>query len=302
MLHFLPSFLLGPLSLFLIILNIIATACFPFYVVSLLKRWTKDPKRHALYSRWLDQIVNCWHYVNDFILFMTQKIEWDVRGSEAIPDRSEWVFVLSNHRSWVDIFVLFHCLHRKSPFIKYFLKQQLRKVPIMGYCWEALDYPFLDRYTRQQLVEKPELMGQDLARIGRSCQKFNRYPVCIIAFPEGTRFSIEKHRKQEPPFQYLLKPRVGGVAMALTEMKENLKVLLDVTLFYDPETVSFWDLMAGKIRKITVSIKPLPFPMELAQQDYINDPGAREQYQRWLNEIWQGKEAAIEGMALTNTR
>jgi 1-acyl-sn-glycerol-3-phosphate acyltransferase len=137
-------------------------------------------------------------------------------------------------------------------------------------------------------------MGQDLERIGRACQKFNRYPVCIVAFPEGTRFSIEKKCKQDSPYRYLLMPRVGGVAMALKEMQENLQVILDITLYYDPDPVSFWDLMAGKIRKVTVLIRSLPFPMELARQDFVNDPVAREQSQNWLNQLWREKDALIE--------
>ncbi len=260
------------------------------YPVSLLKRFSKDPLKQARYTHWLDIIVHYWNYGNDFIFWLTQGTQWEVSGEEVLGDKPEWIFVLSNHRSWVDIAVLFHALHRRAPYIKYFLKRQLRKVPVMGFCWEILDYPFLDRYTRAQLEENPDLAGKDLENIATACRKFNEYPVCVIAFPEGTRFSAKKHEYQESPFNHLLKPKAGGVSTALHVMRPKLNKIVDVSISYDPPRVSFWDLVAGKLRRVRVDMREVPFPDDLLKLDPAVRESIRADYQEWLNAIWQEKD------------
>jgi 1-acyl-sn-glycerol-3-phosphate acyltransferase len=50
-----------------------------------------------------------------------------------------------NHQSWVDIFVLQNVLRGRIPLLKFFLKQQLIYVPVIGLAWWALDFPFMRR-------------------------------------------------------------------------------------------------------------------------------------------------------------
>ena len=49
---------------------------------------------------------------------------------------------------------------------------------------------------------------------------------------EGTRFTDAKHKQQESSFQYLLKPRAGGVGFVLGAMGKQLRTLINITIVY----------------------------------------------------------------------
>ena len=77
---------------------------------------------------------------------LTQRTVWDVQGVEELGYRG-WYMVNCNHQSWVDIFVLQHVFNGRIPLLKFFLKQQLIWVPVMGLAWWALDFPFMRRHS-----------------------------------------------------------------------------------------------------------------------------------------------------------
>jgi 1-acyl-sn-glycerol-3-phosphate acyltransferase len=70
--------------------------------------------------------------------------DWDVQGLEGLDPRG-WYLVSPNHQSWVDILVLQRIFHGRIPFLKFFLKQELIWVPVIGLAWWALDFPFMKR-------------------------------------------------------------------------------------------------------------------------------------------------------------
>jgi 1-acyl-sn-glycerol-3-phosphate acyltransferase len=51
-------------------------------------------------------------------------------------------------------------------------------------------------------------------------------------FLEGTRFTPAKHAKQQSPYRHLLKPKAGGIALALNAMGDKFRAILDVTIVY----------------------------------------------------------------------
>ena len=114
-------------------------------------------------------------------------------------------------------------------------------------------------------------------------------------FVEGTRFTNEKHRKQQSPYAHLLRPKAGGIAFVLGSMGEQIHRVLDVTIVYPDGVSSFWALLCGKIRKIKVRVRSLPMDPELFG-DYANDGYFRIGLQRWLNNIWAEKNRYIEEM------
>ncbi|MEZ4565573.1 MAG: 1-acyl-sn-glycerol-3-phosphate acyltransferase [Desulfobacterales bacterium] len=50
-------------------------------------------------------------------------IRWDVQGLEGFSTDDSYL-VISNHRSWTDIFVLQHIFNHRIPFLKFFLKKE----------------------------------------------------------------------------------------------------------------------------------------------------------------------------------
>ena len=82
--------------------------------------------------------------INGLWIALMQKINWDVEGTDTLRKRG-WYLVSSNHQSWVDILVLQKIFQDRIPFLKFFLKQELIYVPVIGLAWWALDFPFMRR-------------------------------------------------------------------------------------------------------------------------------------------------------------
>jgi len=290
MLNLLPPTLIGTLTLLLFSLNTLWW-CLILYVFVLIKLIIPFARFRDRISRILIFLAKIWIECNSFIFRITHNVTWDVRGMENLTPQKSYL-VVSNHRSWADIFVLQHIFKRRIPFLKFFIKQELVWVPLLGVAWWALDFPFLKRYSRQFLQKHPELRGKDMAATRKSCEKFKTYPVSVMNFLEGTRFTFEKHEKQNAPFQHLLMPKAGGVALVLSCMGEYLSNVIDVTIVY-PENeppVHFWHLLTGKIPRITVRVRILPLPENVVGRNYEEDGAYREMIQQWVNRIWSDKD------------
>ena len=250
-------------------------------------------------NRMLNAIAENWIWVNNQNQKLVGNTGWDVQGVEAL-ERSKWYLVLANHQSWVDILVLQRIFHRKIPFLKFFIKKELLWLPVLGQAWWAMDFPFVKRYTSSELQKKPHLKGKDLEITRKACQRFKTVPISIMNFVEGTRFTNEKHHRQQSPYSHLLKPKAGGIALVLSSLREQIHRILDVTIVYPDGVKNFWALLCGKMREIKVRVRSLPVNAELFG-DYTHDGHFREELQRWLNNIWAEKNRAIEEMMTAGT-
>ena len=265
--------------------------CLPLFAVAALKVLIPIKSLQSACSRALNTIAECWIWVNNLNQRLTSSTRWIVDGVENL-DRSLWYLVLSNHQCWVDILVLQRVFYRKIPLLKFFLKKELIWFPLLGQAWWVLDFPFMNRYKRKHIQKKPHLKGKDLAELKKACAKFKANPVSVMNFVEGTRFSIEKRDRQNSAYTHLLKPKAGGIAFVLREMKDHLHRLLDVTIVYQGGTCSFWSFLCGNIQEIKVSVRSLPISPELLG-DYMNDRTFRKTIQHWLNNLWHEKDRCI---------
>ena len=296
MYHAIQEAVRGSLSLILYILNTVFW-CIPLFVLAAAKAAVPLESWMQRCSRMLNAIAENWIWVNNQNQKLVGNTRWDVQGLEAL-ERSEWYLVLANHQSWVDILVLQRIFHRKTPFLKFFIKKELLWLPILGQAWWAMDFPFVKRYTKSYLQKKPHLKGKDFEITRKACQKFKKIPVSIMNFVEGTRFTNEKHLGQQSPYAHLLRPKAGGIAFVLDSMGKQIHQVLDVTIVYPDGVSSFWALLCGKIRKIKVKVRSLPLGPELFG-DYANDGQFREGLQRWLNNIWTEKNRYIDEMMIS---
>lgn len=291
MLSGLPGPLKAAITFLLMVVNTIL-CCIPLLSITLAKlllpihiwqRWT---------TRWLVVIAEQWIRNNNAAIALCHHIEWDIQGLETL-NYEGWYLVTCNHQSWVDILVLQKVLLGRIPFLKFFLKQELIWVPIMGVAWWALDFPFMKRYSKAYLEKHPEMKGKDLDTTRRACEKFKRIPVSVMNFLEGTRLTPEKHQQQGSPYRHLLKPKSGGIAFVLSAMGGQLRSLVDVTIAYDHKQHGFWDFMLGRVHRVRVRIVERPIPEDILQGDYENDPVFREHFQQWVNRLWQEKDALL---------
>ena len=193
----------------------------------------------------------------------------------------------------VDILVLQHCLNRRIPLLKFFLKQQLIWVPVMGLAWWALEFPFMRRHSEAYLQQHPEMRGKDQETTRKACEKFAQVPTSVMNFLEGTRFTAVKHARQQSPYVHLLKPKAGGLALALNAMGDKFQAILDITIVYPDGTPSFWQFLQGRMRRVTVRARLLPIPQDLAHADYSGDAQARAAFQAWVAQMWREKDAQI---------
>lgn len=291
-LSFLPHALRGILTALLIGLNTAFWAALLF-AIAFLKVMVPLRAWRELCTRALIAIATAWVAVNSAMFELFHRIHWVVNGLEKLVP-NDWYLVTCNHQSWVDIPVVQKVLNRRAPMLKFFLKQELIWVPILGLAWWALDFPFMKRYSREQVRANPSLRGVDLDRTRRACEKYRGTPVSVFNFLEGTRFSESKHARQESPYTHLLKPRAGGAAFVLGALGDQLRMLLDVTLVYPQGRPRAWDLLAGHLHTIVVEVRAIPLPEAFLGGDYARDAAFRADFQAWIGELWRDKDERID--------
>ena len=178
-------------------------------------------------------------------------------------------------------------------FLKFFLKKELIWVPLLGLAWWALDFPFMQRYSKRFLEKNPHLKGKDLEITKQACEKFKSTPISVMNFVEGTRFTAAKHQKQESPYSNLLKPKAGGVAFVLGAMDDVIKNIINVTIVYPKGVKTFWEFACGKVEEIKVNVEVIPITDEI-KGNYEGDTDFRNKFQAWVNSYWERKDNQID--------
>jgi 1-acyl-sn-glycerol-3-phosphate acyltransferase len=291
MLASLPAFLRVPLVVSLILLSIIVHTT-PLFLIAFFKWLVPIRRFRAACAALLVRIAESWIAFNSGLMMRFTRTRFSAAGLEGLH-RDGHYLVLANHRSWVDILVMQRALNRRIPFLRFFLKSQLIWVPVLGLAWWALDFPFMRRASRAQLAKRPDLAEKDIIATRRACEKFKGIPVSIMNFVEGTRFTPEKHSRQNSPYKHLLKPKAGGVAFVLDAMGSALHSIVDVTIAYPGGTPTLMDLISGRIPEVNLQIRQRAIPEVLLQSDYEHDSASRVRFQRWINAIWSEKDELL---------
>ncbi len=217
----------------------------------------------------------------------------DVEFELPDVDYNKWYLVISNHQSWTDIFILQYMFNRRIPLLKFFIKQSLLYVPVIGVAWWVLDFPVMKRYSRDYLEKHPEKRGQDLETTRKSCEHFRHTPVAVLNFLEGTRFTSTKQAAQQSPFQHLLKPRAGGAALVLDTLGEEIDCILDVTINYNGPAPTLFEYVCSRGRSVSCLIHQRPIPDSLPFREYDTDNSAKEEVQAYFNGLWKSKDTIL---------
>lgn len=264
----------------------------PIIIFALLKRMmpVKDLQRPL--GRMADAAAQAWVGCNKVLSDALLPTRFDIRGVDALDIKAQY-FICSNHQTWNDIHVLQKTFYGKAPFFKFFLKQELIWVPVLGLAWWGLDFPFMRRSTPAQIAKNPALKGKDIETTRKTCEKYEGVPVAIFNFLEGTRFTPAKQAKQSSPYQYLLKPKAGGFAFTLSAMGGRLHALLDVTIVYPEGAKTFGQFLCGEVKNVIVDVRQLPIPPGFAAGDYEGDAAFRKQVQDFVAALWADKDQRI---------
>ncbi|WP_293374624.1 acyltransferase [Nevskia sp.] len=291
MLRYLPGPLSGALMMMLLVVNTLfwATPLLIFAVFKLISpiRGLRDFFSRA--SAWSGQY---WAAVNTLLGDVLLPTKWTIRGVDKLNMNGQYL-VSSNHQSWNDIYVLMKAFDRRAPFFKFFIKQELIWVPVLGLCWWALDYPFMKRYSSKYLAKHPEMRGKDFETTKKVCERYQNIPVTILNFLEGTRFTKVKHADTRSPYTHLLKPKSGGFALAIKALGENINSLLDVTIVYPGGARGFWDFMCCRVPEVIVEVRQITIPHEMYVGSYETDKEFRKRFQGWIADMWAQKDQRV---------
>ncbi|MEE4216930.1 MAG: acyltransferase [Xanthomonadales bacterium] len=272
--------------------------CLVLFLFAIGKLLAPTRKVRDFFSRILTRLVETWSGLNKFMVSLHRRTEWDVEIPNGL-DHKGCYLVACNHQSWVDILALQNSFNRKLPMLTFFIKKELIYVPFLGLAWWALDFPFMQRLSREQLAKKPGLKGKDLESARIACEKLRDIPVAMMSFPEGTRFSAEKRDKTRSPCSNLLKPKVGGIGVVLYALGDKLQSLIDVTIVYPGKdgrshAATFWELLSGQTPKVVIRARELEIPGHLLGRNFRDDRTIRKELESWINEIWAEKDALVE--------
>ncbi len=297
MYRFLPAPILAFLTLSLIVLNtfVVGGVLLPLALVKVavpVQGWRRA------WTRVLLVVAECWTRLNAVILALTQPTCWEFHGLDnpALTTQGRYI-VTSNHQTWSDVLLLQRLLTGYIPFLRFFIKQELFWLPILGQAWWALDMPFMKRYSAAVLAKHPELRGKDLEATRRACEQFRHGPISIMNFIEGTRFTKGKHDAQKSPYRHLLKPKAGGMAAALDAFSGDLSTLVNVTIVYSSGRPNLWEFLSGTVERVIAEIEVIEIPMELRCGDYAEDAAYRESVQDWIRLLWEAKDDRFEELS-----
>ena len=282
----------GSLALLLLMINTLVCAL-PLLSLAAIK--ARIPRLEAGCNRWLDRLVSCWISINSCLLRWLSPLQVIHEGFDLQETDGSFV-VICNHQSPADIVLLQMLLNRRIPQLKFFLKQELRRIPVLGLCWWALGYLFMQRHSRSFLAKNPDKRHEDQEATRQGCRQFLGRPVTLCNFVEGTRFTPAKHQRQQSPFVHLLRPRAGGLGFVLEEMGDRLRGLLDITLCYTGPAPSFWGFLCGRCPSVQVRLRYCTLPLHLTGGDYATDSRLRARTQAFLNQLWQEKDRLLEQM------
>ncbi len=285
---------LGILS-FLVVLLSTVFWCTPMYVLFAIKCVVPSKAIKAWCQNQMPKICEGWVTTNVGWIKTIHTIEWEVEGMPELS-KEQWYFIVCNHQSWTDAMILQYLFSKKIPFLKFFVKDTLKFLPIIGLAWVAFEFPMMKRYSKRTLRKQPHLRAKSLEITAEHCRSFMQKPTTILNFIEGTRFTKKKHRKMDSPFKHLLIPKSGGFALTIKALEGQIDSLLHVTIVYPGGKKSFWDLLCGRVQRAKIHIEPVKIPESFFKGDYMNDVEFKQQVQQWLNTLWQRKDSKIEQM------
>lgn len=263
--------------------------CVPLYLFGLLRMPLRGRARHAL-TRAMHAVVQTWAGAHRAIFRLLRVTRTAVRWDNADDLSTErWYLVVSNHQSWADILILQSELRGRVPILKFFTKRELIWVPLIGVAMWFLGFPYVRRLSREQLAADPSLAGIDRQATLDACRGFQEVPTAVLAFLEGTRFTAPKHAAQDPRFDHLLNPKLGGASYVAASLGPRLHKVLDVTIVYPEGVPSFWELLKGECPRVDMLVQGRTLPGVPPQ-----DPdAARELLRPWVEAIWREKDQRL---------
>ena len=266
--------------------------CLPMYLLGLIKLIPCHCLQKFCRQR-LDMFATLWFGFSRFVILRFFPTKWKINMPDDLST-DEWYVILCNHQSWLDIAILLVIFQKKTPYLKYFIKQQLKWVPVLGLIWLILDYPFLTRQNKKTLHKQHR--NSDSKKTNRFAKVFKTLPSSVVNFIEGTRFTEEKKMRSRSPYQHLLKPRLGSLTTLLDSLPQHPYKILDVTICYPKGIQSFWEFLGGNLDTVSVEVKDRSYLKDALKPDHTNNLQAKQSFRQHVNEIWKEKDNTLSSL------
>ncbi|KAH7064534.1 hypothetical protein B0J12DRAFT_715055 [Macrophomina phaseolina] len=208
--------------------------------------------------------------------------------------RGESAVVVANHVAWSDFYMIQEAARRSGMLARcrWFAKRSLRWVPFLGWGLWAMGMPLVSRKWATDRAELEKVFR------GIVCK---RWPVWLIAYSEGTRFTPARHnaaaafcaRANKPaPSPYTLVPRPRGFVATIGALRAtpHVRAVYDVTIAYARgrdfmRAPTFWETGDG-----------YRFYAHIERWEMDALPTEEGDLARWLEERWVEKGRRLEGL------
>ena len=245
-------------------------------------------------------ITNHWISSNNAVIDnILPKKDWRISLPDDVNTQGKYLLV-SNHQSWVDTSIVQYISEKRLPLTRFFTKFELIYIPVVGQAFYFLDFPMMRRHSKEAIAKNPALQGKDIEEAKRACALLKNKPFTLLNYLEGTRFTVMKRDKQHSPYKNLLKPRAGGLSLAINALGDDMDGILDMTIVYPDGVPTYGDLWKGNIKRLGVDVRHIKMPDALftAIQNggYENDETVKAQMFDWVEDIWQQKDQRITDM------
>ena len=198
--------------------------------------------------------------------------------------RHKNMLVVMNHTGEVDWMIGWSLIERVGLLgsVKTVIKDAVKYVPVFGWTFYFSDYIFVKRSAQT-----------DLPLIKRACERYMEYPhnFLMTIFPEGTRFTKEKHaqslefaaKKDLPQYKHHLLPRAKGLHILVTMMKRNRnsEFFYDLEFAYRGKQATTLGILSADRGKCDVYMRVFPLSDIPEEEGAFND---------WLYQLFQEKD------------
>lgn len=244
------------------------------------------------------KLANSWINVNNHLIErVLPELKWDIQVDPTLELTTQGRYLMiCNHQSWVDTTVNQYIGLNRMPLTRFFTKWELIFIPLVGQAFKILGFPMMKRHSKAQIAKNPELKNRDIEEARKSCEQLLSQPFTLLNYVEGTRFTQAKHTAQKSPYKHLLKPKAGGLALALKILGKEVDALVDMTIVYDEKVPEYSEFWLGDVQQIAVNLRKIELPSWILDGDYENDREFRVQFHQWLQQVWRDKDELISQM------
>ncbi len=261
---------------------------------------TKTITGSAIADKTVIKVTNYWINSNNALIdTILPKKDWRIHLPDDVNKSGKYLLV-SNHQSWVDTSIVQYISQDRLPLTRFFTKFELIYIPVIGQAFYFLDFPMMRRHSKEAIAKNPQLQGKDIEEAKRACALLKGKPYTLLNYLEGTRFTSSKHQQQHSPYTHLLKPRAGGLSLAISALGSDIDGILDMTIVYPDGTPTYSDLWKGNIKRLGVDVRHIEIPSALFDAvkhgGYENDEDVKTQMFEWVEHIWRQKDQLITQM------